>query len=146
MLINCTITQGWAFDGSAVYGGRGGRPHLMNCVVWHHDPPSLAADEAGSVNVTYSLTQWSWSGEGNILGDPAFVHLDDLRLSAGSPCIDAGNNKALRSYTGGDMNGGPRFTDDPLVGDSGIGRPPIVDMGAYEYAGRDVKAPWRRAR
>ena len=31
-----------------------------------------------------------------------------------------------------DLDGNPRFVDDPDTPDSGNGDPPIVDMGAYE--------------
>ena len=32
-----------------------------------------------------------------------------------------------------DLDGNPRFVDDPATTDTGYGDPPIVDMGAYEY-------------
>jgi len=33
-----------------------------------------------------------------------------------------------------DLDGNPRFTDDPCtVMDTGLGDPPVVDMGAYEF-------------
>ncbi len=31
-----------------------------------------------------------------------------------------------------DLAGNARFTDDPVMEDTGFGTPPIVDMGAYE--------------
>ena len=37
-----------------------------------------------------------------------------------------------------DLEGNPRFVDDPATPDSGAGVPPIVDMGAYEYTPGDV--------
>ena len=68
-----------------------------------------------------------------------------------SPCIDAGENAAVPSdildldndsdtaeplpY---DLDGNPRFIDDPATTDSGSGVPPIVDMGAYEYYSFDL--------
>ncbi|MFQ5463682.1 MAG: IPTL-CTERM sorting domain-containing protein [Phycisphaerae bacterium] len=71
---------------------------------------------------------------------------DDLRLLSGSPCIDAANNAAVPPDVpdldgdGGtfeplpfDLDGNPRFVDDPETVDTGIGTPPIVDMGAYEF-------------
>jgi hypothetical protein len=99
-------------------------------------------------------------GPGNIDGDPLFVDADgpdddpntfednDYRLSAGSPCIDAADNTAVPPDTldldgDGDMDepipfdldGNPRFVDDPGMPDCGYGDPPIVDMGAYEFHG-----------
>ncbi len=61
----------------------------------------------------------------------------NLRLRPDSPCIDAGNN----DYAVGDLDldGHPRFFDDPFTPDTGLGTPPIVDIGTYEYQG--ITAP-----
>jgi hypothetical protein len=32
-----------------------------------------------------------------------------------------------------DLDGNPRFVDDPFAEDAGPGTPPVVDIGAYEY-------------
>ena len=58
---------------------------------------------------------------------------DDLRLSAGSPCIDAANNGTVPVDITIDLDGNPRFVDDPIMDDTGLGDCLIVDMGAYEY-------------
>ena len=75
---------------------------------------------------------------------------NDLRLSPGSPCIDAGHNWGVapdagdvdddgdvRELTPLDLDGNPRFADDPATIDTGCGVPiPFaVDMGAYEFQG-----------
>ncbi len=39
-----------------------------------------------------------------------------------------------------DLDGNPRFVDDPDTKDTGNGDPPIVDMGAYEF--QPVLCPW----
>ncbi|MCH8970258.1 MAG: hypothetical protein IIA66_14205, partial [Planctomycetes bacterium] len=70
----------------------------------------------------------------------------DLHISAGSPCIDAADNTAVppdeadldddfdtAEPTPFDLDGNPRFIDDPLTSDNGAGECPVVDMGAYEY-------------
>ncbi len=62
---------------------------------------------------------------------------DDLHLSAGSPCIDAGDNTAVPPEVTTDLDGNPRFADDPNSPDTGNGAPPIVDLGAYEVEGVD---------
>ncbi len=98
-------------------------------------------------------------GDGNIDGQPLFVDADgpdeilgtqddDLRLLPGSPCIDAGDNTAvpadeldldgdneLSEPLPFDLDSNPRFFDDTCTFDSGIGDPPVVDMGAYEFQG-----------
>ncbi|MHC4303140.1 MAG: choice-of-anchor Q domain-containing protein [Planctomycetota bacterium] len=56
-------------------------------------------------------------------------------MLAGSPCIDAGNNNAIADLTGTDLDGNPRFADDPATADTGCGVPVVVDMGAYEFQG-----------
>ncbi|MCY3018684.1 MAG: Ig-like domain-containing protein [Planctomycetota bacterium] len=63
---------------------------------------------------------------------------DNLRLQAGSPCIDAGNNAAVPSGVTTDLAGNRRFDNDTSVTDTGSGTAPIVDMGAYERAFK----PW----
>jgi hypothetical protein len=74
---------------------------------------------------------------------------DDLRLRAGSPCIDAASNdyvwpdfldldhdgdtEELMPY---DLDGQPRFFDDENKPDTGWGyHPPLADIGAYEWSG-----------
>ena len=65
---------------------------------------------------------------------------EDVRLRPGSPCIDAGDNTAVPGDITTDLDGNPRFVDDPDTPDSGNGDPPIVDMGAYEFQG--LPCPW----
>ena len=57
----------------------------------------------------------------------------DLRLGRGSPCIDAGRNSLALLFVATDLDGLPRFRDDPATADTGDGVPPIIDMGAYEF-------------
>ena len=100
--------------------------------------------------------------ESNIDADPLFVDPDgpdddpntwednDYRLAPGSPCIDASDNTAVPldtldldgdgdtdERTPFDLDGNPRFVQDPFTDDTGVPDPPryrhIVDMGAYEF-------------
>jgi len=68
-------------------------------------------------------------GSNNIAGDPRFVnrHAGDYHLSAGSPCMNEGNN----AYVVGefDLDGHLRIQNG------------TVDIGAYEYDSAD-EAPW----
>ncbi len=77
---------------------------------------------------------WSGAGEANIDADPMFVDPDngDYRLLPGSPCIDAADNTAVPVGVITDLDGNPRFVDDPYIVDTGNGDAPNVDMGAYE--------------
>ena len=76
--------------------------------------------------------------------DPLFVDPEngDYHLLHGSSCIDAGNNLAVPDGVTIDLDGGPRFLDDPDTPDTGNPDPgapelPIVDMGPYEYDPND---------
>jgi hypothetical protein len=51
----------------------------------------------------------------------------------GSPCIDAASNAEVPADVTTDLDGRPRFVDDPNTPDTGQGTPPIVDMGPYEF-------------
>jgi hypothetical protein len=134
---------------------------LENCILWGNsdrdgegEPAQFRAFGAAVVDVGYTVIQ-GWTGglggAGNIADDPLFVdpgHWDDngtpddptddlwidgdYHLQAGSPCIDAGDNTAVPVGVTTDLGGRPRFVNDPLVLDTGYGRRPIVDMGAYE--------------
>lgn len=121
---------------------------------------------SGAPVVNYSCVQGGWSGsggEGNVASDPGFADPDgpdglpgteddDLRLLPGSPCIDAASNGAVPSddadldgdgdtleRTPLDLDGAPRFVDDPATDDTGVPDPPmypdVADMGAYELGG-----------
>ena len=137
---------------------------IANCILWGDSAPngpgialrvcaspselaiSYSDVEGGPANV-YSepgcLLDW---GDGNIDADPLFVDPDngDYRLLPGSPCIDAGDNDAVPPGVTTDLDGNPRFVDDPATPDTGNGTPPIVDMGAYEYQaqGQTITVCW----
>ncbi|MHC4676724.1 MAG: right-handed parallel beta-helix repeat-containing protein, partial [Planctomycetota bacterium] len=149
---NCTFSGNSATSaGGGMYNDFRSNPTLTNCILWGNTPPSAAQiynDGTSSATVTYSDVQGGWGGTGNIDEDPLFIDADgpdnipgtgddNLRLSAGSPCIDAGDNTAVPGSFTTDLDGNPRFVDDPGTTDTGNGTPPIVDMGAYEY-GRSI--------
>jgi parallel beta-helix repeat protein len=152
-LVNCTLSGNKAFGaaGCAVFSGGYSIPVLNNCILWGDETPQEFYAYPGSTPlVTYCDVQGGFSGTGNINLDPLFVDPDgpdndpntwgdnDYRLSAGSPCIDAGKNSAVPSGTPTDLDGGPRFVEDPETPDcryvpGTCGTAPIVDMGAFEY-------------
>ena len=101
-------------------------------------------------------------GAGNLDQDPRFqdpagadgvvgTEDDSLRLVAGSPCIDAGNNTAVPTDADDldldqdraerialDADGLARFVDDTGTADTGTADLPayhwLVDLGAFEFA------------
>ena len=152
-LTNCTLSANTAvFDGGGVYVAANDEAALLsNCILWSNED-SGGTDESAQLyvvgdaaEVDYSCVQGGWTGPGgtgNIASDPSFVDAegpdgvcgtedDNLRLSAGSPAIDAGTNGLVTVET--DLDGKARLYDDPLTPDTGSGTAPIVDLGAYEF-------------
>ena len=157
LLINCTLSGNVGDEGGAVWCGPGSELMIVNCVFWDSSPEQIH-DAGSDLTVAYTDVQGGWPGDGNIDADPLFVDPDgpdddpetwednDYRLAAGSPCIDAADNGAVPADTLDldgdgdvdepipfDLGGNPRFVDDPETDDTGVGTPPIVDIGAYEY-------------
>jgi hypothetical protein len=139
-LVNCTVvsntTNGigggvWVSD---AYGGHSENT-VSNSIVWGNVPQQVLADGGATASVTYSNVQGGYPGAGNIDADPLFADADG-RLGPGSPCIDAANNPAVPVGIEVGLDGNPRFVDDPCREDTGLGDPPIVDMGAYEFQDR----------
>ncbi len=161
-LVNCTITGNTAgAHGGGVVSAGTCSPTLTNCILWNNQAgsaPQAYMIRNSSLSIRYSDVEegtmgiyveagceLEW-GAGNIDADPLFLDADglddipgteddDLRLSAGSPCIDAADNSAVPIGVTTDLDGNPRFFDDPHTPDTGNGTPPIVDMGAYESLG-----------
>lgn len=152
---NCTFSGNVANIGGAVFN-ENSSPTLVNCILWGDSAQEIFDDFESAATVIYSDVQGGWSGEGNIDADPLFVDADgpddipgneddNLRLQPGSPCIDAADNAAVpadwldldgdgdtNELIPVDLDGNPRFVDDPNTDDTGFGDPPIVDMGPYE--------------
>ncbi len=128
---NCTVVNNSTGDvGGGFYFESPSVP-VRNSIVRGNTPNQF---DGSSPSVTYSNVQGGWAGTGNINADPLFVHPagGNLRLSPGSPCVDAGNNSAVPGSVTTDPDGAPRFSEDPAAPNTGSGAPPIVDMGAYE--------------
>ncbi len=124
---------------------------LKNCILWANTGEEITHSGGGVLSISNSII------EGVVGNDPLFVNIlgddgnagtedDNLRLSPGSPAIDAGDNATLPSDVhdlDGDLNtvegipfdldGNPRLVDDPDTVDTGNGTPPIVDIGPYEF-------------
>ncbi|MEE9128819.1 MAG: right-handed parallel beta-helix repeat-containing protein [Phycisphaerales bacterium] len=90
-----------------------------------------------AANTSTTITVWTNFAWGVVAGHAYQIH--DYRLASGSPCIDAGDNTAVPEGIDTDLDGNDRFVDDLCTDDTGKGKPPIVDMGAYEF---QVPCPW----
>jgi hypothetical protein len=133
--VNCIFTGNSATWGGGTNNGGGSSATVTNCVLWSNSPDEISG--SGTPTVSYSDVQGGFPGPGNIDVDPLFVDPNngDLRLSPGSPCIDAGDNTAVPDGVITDLDGNPGFLEIPETPDTGYGDPPIVDMGAYESLG-----------
>jgi len=162
-VINNTITTNRASEnigGVIASVAPGESVQIVNSILWGNtvskyiapgeDPlpvSRIQLSRGGDVSLSYSILQGMYDpipGEdpvdpknfpGVLDSDPQFVSLidGDLHLSAGSPAIDSGDNTVVSVAT--DIDGDPRFQDDQGTVDTGNGAAPVVDMGAYEFAG-----------
>ncbi len=160
LAVNATITANTsALSGGGIFIGSGSGL-VRNSILWANSDTGGQDESAqihadGPVSVDFSCIQGltgDFLSAGNISSDPLFADPEgpdddpdtfednDYRLSTGSPCIDAGENTAVPEGIDTDLDGNPRFVDDPSTPDTGNGTPPVVDMGAYEFQG--TPCPW----
>jgi len=143
VLINNTIAYNSATgSGGGIYALNypAQAPDVRNTILWGNSAGSgkqvyLEGSTGSAITVTYCDVQGGWSGTGNINVNPNFADApgEDFHIASGSPCIDAGTNYGVPRDMIVDLDGNPRFVDDPDTDDTGAGPPPIVDMGCYEY-------------
>jgi hypothetical protein len=142
-LINCTVANNvGGSSGPSSYlgaiGGFGTIGSMANCIVYGNINGAIGA--GAPVAVSYSDIEGGWPGVGNIAANPQFVTTSSgpYHLASSSPCIDAASNPAVPRDVTEDLEGNPRFVDNPATIDTGLGRAPIVDMGAYEFNPADL--------
>ncbi|MHC4864377.1 MAG: S8 family serine peptidase [Planctomycetota bacterium] len=134
ILTNCTIRGNVTTEhGGGIYCRDHSDPIIINCILWDNSPEQIYVRSGEIPFVTYySDVEGGWEGMGNIDADPVFVDAngpdniagtedDNLRLSAGSPCIDAGNCNYFMTLPCTDHEGGVRLVADQ------------IDMGCYEF-------------
>jgi predicted outer membrane repeat protein len=131
---NCTFAGNSAATAGALYNCCGSVPVVINCVIWGNGSVEIQ----GAISVSYSDVEGSWPGVGNLNADPLLVDPGDghLRLSTGSPCIDAGHNWPIAALVSADCDGEPRFASGEQEEAPGCGVPAVVDMGSHEHQGR----------
>jgi predicted outer membrane repeat protein len=136
-VVNCTFTLNrvWSTSSSAIDGGA--TVEVINGISWNNNTIS-GAISAGTI-VTYSNVEGGFTGTGNLSTDPLFIGsgvdpIDPYQIGAGSPCIDSANGGPASAM---DILHNPRY-DDPATSNTGIGTPPYVDRGCYEYQGAVV--------
>ncbi len=160
--INCTVVSNQStdfIDGGGLLGfGTVLDLKVSNCILWNNTgmggnmndlaqirTPQVAAgflmlNNTCVQNLSATLDSF---GSNNTGGDPLFQDMlgpdaiagtgdENLRLMSGSSSVDSGDNQYTNGEVTLDFDGLPRFVDDPNTVDTGLGTPPIVDMGAYE--------------
>jgi len=144
-IVNCTYVANSAEEGGGLFVGNLATPLFTNCIVRACLPDSIGGYAA---DFSYGLVEGGYPGLANMDGDPLFERapspgLDglwggtdddygDLRLGSSSPCIDAGSNGAHSIDGLQDLDGEPRFVDDPATTDTGAGGAPLLDRGCHE--------------
>lgn len=158
---NAIVTPG-VFYGGGIYKTGGAVPTVSNSILWNNGGTSQNHQTYGVITYHYSTLQ-SWNGVlggvGNDGSNPQFANAlgtdgmagtedDDLRLTVGSPCLDSGDGTVLDecAMVWGmrlprcvmtDLDGNPRFQDDPCAFETGVRREPtepVVDRGPYEHS------------
>jgi len=122
---NCTVVSNVSTRGET--GGVAGLPEckLWNCIVYFNTGTNAASGNwyESSIPFTNCCTTPLPTGSSNITNNPAFVDpgAGNWRLSADSPCLNAGTNQAWMTTTYPyDLDGNARI------------RYTHVDIGAYE--------------
>ena len=149
---NKTLTRG-----GGIFLITSGTLNIVNTIAWGNTSPTGAdiRQDSGALTATYCDFGTAMTGEGNLAVDPNFAvipsdggdgwgddpstpafdestndNFGNLRLAAGSPCIDAANSFYTSSV---DLDGNVRAIDNPDTPDTGIGLVTFLDMGVYEY-------------
>ena len=148
-IVNCTFVGNKAPKGGAVASVRQSHPVISQSILWQNEAESgqnlylwqdFMGTPAAQATVEYSCMQLGRSGAvvesgctlnwgaGNIVADPLFVDVpnENFRLSASSPCINAGDPRYVPPAGMTDLDGLLRLHGT------------AVDMGAYEFQGLAV--------
>lgn len=127
-IVNCL----YGINSFPKYAPQGGRGSFINGII-RDCATSILLEGDSTLDVSFSSVEGTsvWPGTGNTTNDPLFVDdsAGDYRLSASSPCINAGLN--MTWMTGAeDLDGNDRI--------SGV----QVDMGPYEVALSTERGIW----
>jgi uncharacterized repeat protein (TIGR02543 family) len=143
-LTNCTFVANQSLGRAGGVFNASGNMTVANSILWgnarlageSYDELAQVSGDPKPLLHCCCIQSWTGSlgGAGNFGRDPLFMDAagpdklpgtsdDDLRLQAGSRCIDAGDNVALPAEIVTDQQGHPRIAGK------------AVDLGAYEYSG-----------
>lgn len=151
--INCTVANNSAkVSGGGIFALTGTQiPAVLdvhNSIIWNNHAPVNPQVFGPGATMTYTNIRGGWEGSTNLDTDPLFLNegLRDYHTRSGSPVHDAGDNSEVLADVNDldgdgdlfepvplDMDGEPRFKDDPATPDTGAGTGRLVDLGAYEF-------------
>lgn len=110
LLVRCTLAEN-SIQGTT-NGAAAANSTLRNCIVWGNQPTGASLF---SSTATWSDLDAPAPGIGNISANPLFLSAStgDLRLAAGSPCIDAGDPSSAPDLDGSraDMGALPFYAE-----------------------------------
>ncbi|MCK6447630.1 MAG: right-handed parallel beta-helix repeat-containing protein [Planctomycetes bacterium] len=145
LVVGCTVVKNRVVTGEAgaVFGGGTYSIAVHDSILWGNSAPAPAstrqANYKGNVALAHSCVEGLFAPDPNdpppqqsdvpgcIEANPQFTSYAtlDLRLAAGSPCVDSGSNALLPGTAELDLDGHQRVWQ----GASSF----TVDMGAYEF-------------
>lgn len=153
-LWNCSLTENRAKKHAGFSSTSNPSIRAENCIIWgnHSTHPEVLgywrSEISGNFELNHCCVRYIFGppefGEDPIEPDKLPGVLDvnpgflmpgvggNFRLGSLSPCIDSGDNGVLPPHVHFDLDGGPRYLDDPAVPDTGSGSAPLIDMGCYE--------------
>jgi predicted outer membrane repeat protein len=137
---NSTFSGNKAAQGGALSNVTNSTTNVRNSILWGNSPPEISDQSGSTTTALFSDVQGGWPGPTNMNVDPGFINpaVGDFRVGPGSPLIDAGANSIMPAGVTVDLDGNPRFVDDPNTPNTGLpggGFAEIVDLGAFEVQG-----------
>jgi len=146
VLTQVTLTNNVSFGNGGAFGLQDSDPIIYNSIFWGNVGGEIVARTSGSqANIHYSLVQGGYSAGTHIINaNPQFVDADgadnlagtlddNVRIGAGSPVIDVGDNGYIPAdLTDEDGDGDANETAPFDLGGQPRRRGAAVDLGAYE--------------
>lgn len=136
LVLNNTIVGNTAAGSSGGLSSVNSNVTIVNSIVRDNTAPTGSQLDGYNLAVSYSDIAGGWTGEGNIDADPLFnAATGRYNLTAGSPCVDAGNPA-------------PEFADPEDPARAGLALLPALgtvrnDMGAFGGPGPTLALPAR---